>query len=110
MSTPSSRPHTHPLGILMIAHVTPVRRAAFALLLALAAACGDSSTLTPATLTPAALNALSGNNQSGTAGSALSQSLVVQVSTSAGTPVAGVTVTFQVTSGAATLASTSAVT
>lgn len=56
---------------------------------------------------PAAVAILSGNNQTGTVQTQLAQPLTVQVTNSAGSGVAGVTVTFMVTSGMATLSADS---
>src|SRR6478672_6855185 len=99
-----------------VRHSTGARRwIAGALLAALAsgvAACsGGDSTAPATTLTPSAasLAVVSGSGQIGTVGSALSAPLVVKVATATGTAIAGSTVTFQVTSGSATVAPASAV-
>ena len=52
---------------------------------------------------PASLSIVSGNNQTGTVGTALRQSLKVQVLGTDGNPYAGATVTFTVVSGSATI-------
>ena len=72
------------------------------------AACSDSTG--PSTPTPAAIAAVSGAGQSGLVGSTLTSPVVFEVTTAADAPVSGVTVTFAVTSGAATLTPTTAVT
>lgn len=53
------------------------------------------------------LKLVSGNTQSGNAGQALGQALVATVTDNCGAPVSGVQVTWQVTSGSATLTNTS---
>ncbi len=55
------------------------------------------------TVVPGSVTALSGNGQSAIIGTTLAQSLVVQVSSAAGAPISGATVTFSVASGSATL-------
>jgi sugar lactone lactonase YvrE len=60
-----------------------------------------TATLTTATAAvPASLTIVSGNNQTGPAGAALPNPLVVKVADSSGNPIAGVTVSFTVPSGA----------
>lgn len=83
---------------------------AFILLLGTLSACGDDKTsiTASATLIPGSVTALSGDGQSAIVGSTLPQSLVVKVSTTAGTPIRGATVTFAITSGSASLSATSA--
>lgn len=83
---------------------------ATALLLSTTAACGRDSAGPTAvnSVTPASVTSLSGNGQSAIVGSSLAQSLVVKVSNSAGSPIAGATVSFAVTSGVATLSQPSA--
>lgn len=65
------------------------------------AACGSSSEPNPGT-SPSAVDIVSGNGQVGLVGVALSLPLTVRVSAN-GNPVTGVTVTFAVASGAATV-------
>ena len=72
------------------------------------AACSDSTG--PSTRTPAAIAAVSGAGQSGLIGSTLASPVVFEVTTAADVPVSGVTVTFAVTTGTATLTPTTAVT
>lgn len=72
---------------------------------------GDSTSTptgpsTPATPTPSAIAAVGGSGQSATTGSTVAQALVARVTSAAGAPLAGVSVAFQVTSGFATLSST----
>ena len=74
----------------------------------LLAACSDSTS--PSEATPAAIAAVSGAGQSGTVGTTLSSPVVFEVTTAADAPVSGVTVSFVVTSGTATVAPTTAVT
>src|SRR5690242_7897450 len=88
----------------------------FGVVLTLAAAvswvaCGGSdSTGTGGSNSPANLTIVSGNGQAGLLGTALSQPLVVKVTSSGGSPVAGVGVLFTVTSGAANVAPSSTTT
>jgi hypothetical protein len=72
------------------------------------AACSSDST-SPLT-TPAAIAAISGNGQSASVGTPLTSPIVFEVTTAADAPVSGVTVSFAVTSGTATLAPTTVVT
>ena len=86
---------------------------AAALLLSLGTACSSDHSITTSNLialTPAALVAFSGSGQSATVGTAVAQSLIVRATTASGTPVSGVTITFGVTSGSATLSPSAAVT
>lgn len=85
-------------------------RIAAALLLSTAAACGGDSAGPTAvnSVTPASVTSLSGNGQSAIVGSSLAQSLVVQVSNSSGSAIAGATVSFAVISGSATLSQATA--
>jgi hypothetical protein len=73
------------------------------------AACGSSDTSGPSTKTPTAVDIVSGNNQTQLVGAALSSPLVVRVSSN-GSAVAGVGVTFAVTSGSASVSPTSTTT
>ena len=59
---------------------------------------------------PGAIGVVSGGEQSGSAGSPLAAPLIVRVTTTGGAPVAGVPVTFQVTSGSATVGAGTATT
>jgi len=59
---------------------------------------------------PAALTIVSGANQTAAAGSALTEALVVKVTDQYGNPVPGITVSFAVTGGAASLSSATATT
>jgi len=59
---------------------------------------------------PAALTVVSGNNQTAAAGSALADALVVKVADQYGNPVPGITVSFAVTGGAASLSAPTATT
>jgi hypothetical protein len=70
---------------------------------AVAAACGSDSTGTGSN-SPSAMTIVSGNGQVGLVGTALALPLVVKVTSSSGTPVAGIGVQFAVQSGAATVA------
>jgi hypothetical protein len=74
----------------------------------IAAACGGSGT-EPTQVTPSAVAIVSGNGQVGLVGSALSTPLVVKV-TSGSAAVKGVTVTFGVTAGAASVSPSSVTT
>jgi hypothetical protein len=90
-----------------------IRLVASTIMLALAAGCSSDALVTPSqplVLTPAALVAFSGDGQSVAVGSALERSLTVRATTASGAAVTGVTVSFQVTSGTATLSATSAIT
>lgn len=82
------------------------------LAVALMAGCGGGATTdtTGTTNTPAAVAIVSGNGQTGLVGTPASLPLVVKVTTSSGTVVSGATVTFAVTSGAATVSPASATT
>src|SRR5215218_6537073 len=95
-----------------VRHARRARRwiMAGALLIAATACSGGDSTAPSTTLAPtaASLAIVSGGGQTGTVGLALSAPLVVKVATSAGVPVVGSTVTFAVSSGAATLSPTTA--
>src|SRR4051812_10756632 len=71
-----------------------------------AAACGDS---TSPTATAAAIAALSGSGQTGAVGSTLASPIIFGVTTASAAPVSGVTVSFTVTSGTATVSPTTAV-
>ncbi|WP_284351221.1 Ig-like domain-containing protein [Roseisolibacter agri] len=96
---------------------TPLR-AACRLLLVLLAACGGGDGAAPtgapsasgSSAAPAAVRVVSGAGQSGDPGSTLATPLVVQVSSASGAPVAGVPVTFVVSSGSATVTTGTAVT
>lgn len=72
------------------------------------AACSSDST-SPSNM-PAAIAAVSGSGQSGSVGTTLTAPVVFEVTSSADAPVSGVTVSFAVTGGSATLAPTTAVT
>ena len=72
------------------------------------AACSSDS-MGPST-TPAAIAAVSGSGQSASVGTALTSPVVFEVTNSSDAPISGVTVSFAVTNGSATLAPTSAVT
>src|SRR6266699_3719970 len=78
--------------------------------LAAAAACGSSEPSGPSTSTPSAIGRVSGNGQVGLVGTSLSLPLIVKVTGTSGTPIKGASVTFAVTSGAATLSPTTATT
>src|SRR5215467_9548478 len=65
-------------------------------------ACGSDSTGTN-TNSPSHMTIVSGNGQVGLIGTSLSAPLVVKVTNSAGTPLAGIAVQFSVSSGAATV-------
>jgi len=82
---------------------------ALVILASVLSACGGDAVAPTAstTILPGSVTALSGNGQSAIAGSALAQSLVVQVSSASGAPVSRATVAFAVTSGSATLSATS---
>jgi len=77
-------------------------------LIAVAAACSDSTS--PSSPTPAAIAAVSGSGQIGSIGTTLSSPLVFAVTSASDAPVSGVTVTFTVTSGSATVSPGTAVT
>lgn len=83
---------------------------AFAFVVSTLTGCGGDSVAPTAntTIVAGSVTALSGNGQTAITGTALAQSLVVQVSSASGTPISGATVTFAVTSGSATLSATSA--
>jgi len=72
----------------------PIHAAAF-----LVAACSSNSPTNTNTPTPAAIAVFTGNNQTSVAGAALFTPLSVRVTDAAGAPVAGVVVTWSVTSG-----------
>lgn len=74
---------------------------------ALAACSDDASPTASSNVVPSSVTALSGNGQSAITGSALAQSLVVQVTSASGAPISGAAVLFAVTSGEATLSATS---
>src|SRR6187402_1857575 len=76
--------------------------------MALLGACSDSTG--PSTAPPASIAAVSGAGQSGTVGTVLSSPVVFEVTTATDAPVSGVTVSFAVTSGSATVMPTTAVT
>jgi hypothetical protein len=76
---------------------------------ALFAACASPAP-TDATPTPAGITIVSGSGQTGFTGAALSQPLVVKVTTADGTPLAGQTVDFTVTTGQATVNPASTIT
>ena len=78
--------------------------------LAVAAACGSSEPAGPASGAPSAIGRISGNGQVGLVGQPLSLPLVVKVTGSGGTPIKGSSVTFAVTSGAASLSPTTTTT
>ena len=87
----------------------------FRVMLTLAAAvswagCGSDSTGTGGSNSPANLTIVSGNGQAGLLGTTLTQPLVVKVTNSSGTALAGVGVQFAVASGAASVAPTTATT
>ncbi|HVX40926.1 MAG TPA: Ig-like domain-containing protein [Gemmatimonadaceae bacterium] len=90
--------------------IAPRLRGALSLgvLLALVA-CGGGGGTEPSKPTPSAVDIVSGNNQVGFVGSPLSSPLIVKVSSN-GAPLSGVTVTFAVTSGAASVSPASATT
>ena len=71
---------------------------------ALAAACGGSDSTGTGSNSPAAMSIVSGNGQVGLVGTALASPLVVKVTSSSGTALAGIAVQFSVQSGAATVA------
>src|SRR5690349_5469474 len=71
-------------------------------------ACSDSTS--PAAATPAAITAVSGTGQTGAVGSTLASPVVFEVTTASDAPVSGVTVSFAVTAGSATVSPTTAVT
>jgi hypothetical protein len=72
---------------------------------ALATACGGSDGTTgTGPNSPSNLTIVSGNGQVGLLGTALAAPLVVKVTSSSGTPLAGISVQFAVSSGAATVA------
>jgi hypothetical protein len=71
-------------------------------------ACTDSTG--PTSTTPAAIAAVSGSGQTGAIGATLSSPIVFEVTTASNVPVSGVTVSFAVTAGTATVAPTTAVT
>ena len=73
------------------------------------AACASPAP-TDATPTPAGITIVSGSGQTGFTGAALSQPLVVKVTAADGTPLAGQTVDFTVTTGQATVNPASAIT
>ena len=64
-------------------------------------ACSDSTG--PSAASAAAIAAVSGTGQSGTVGTTLSSPVVFEVTTAGDAPVSGVTVSFAVTSGTATV-------
>ena len=72
------------------------------------AACSDSTD--PSAATPAAITAVSGAGQTGTVGSTLASPVVFEVTTVSDSPLSGVTVTFAVATGSATVSPTTAVT
>src|SRR5581483_452143 len=74
--------------------------------LLLVAACGGSDTTSPPA-TPSAISIISGNGQSGFVGQTLTTPLTVKVSSSSGGALKGATVTFAVTSGAASISPSS---
>lgn len=88
----------------------PVLLAFLALPFVLPLACGDSPTggdePDPPRL-PAVLAKVSGDAQPGVVGTALEEPLVVEVTDATGAPVAGVTVSWEVTAGTGTLSSAS---
>jgi len=78
-------------------------RAVFVLAVALfGAACGSDSTGTGSN-SPSNMTIVSGNGQVGVVGTALAQPLVVKVTTSGGTALAGIAVQFSLASGSATI-------
>src|SRR5436190_15450317 len=90
--------------------VVRIRGALSLVALAIAAACGSSEPSGPNTSTPSAIARVSGNGQVGLVGTSLSLPLIVKVTGTSGTPIKGATVTFAVTSGAATLSPTTVTT
>ena len=97
----------------MISRCTAQRGRTFLSLMVSAAvsllgACTDSTG--PSAARAAAIAAVSGTGQSGTVGTTLSSPVVFEVTTAADAPVSGVTVSFAVTSGSATVTPTTAVT
>jgi trimeric autotransporter adhesin len=96
-------------GQALSAQLDPIRVAVSGTTVLVADAYNDRvRKLTPQT--PALLTLSGGDNQTGIAGTLFPQSLSITVADNAGIPVAGVTVTFTVTVGSATLKPTSAVT
>jgi hypothetical protein len=85
-----------------------------AALLALGAACGGDGSTGPTTsgssTTPFAITVSGGSGQTGTTGNALAAPILVRVTSARGTPLPGVSVAFQVTSGSATVTPSTAVT
>ena len=80
------------------------RRAAFGVACSTAlAACHKSTTTAAADVTPVLTAVASSLNQSGTVGQALPSPLAVRVTNAGGTPLAGITVTFNVTTGGGSL-------
>jgi hypothetical protein len=77
-------------------------------LVATVSACGGGDIVTP--VPPAQMTVVSGDNQSATAGQALPTPLTVAVTTAAGAPVVGDTVTWTIMTGTGSLSATSAVT
>jgi len=71
--------------------------------LALLAVCACGGTESPNTSAPVKIVAISGGGQTADLGQPLPQPLVARVTTAAGTPASGVSVTFAVTSGAGTV-------
>jgi len=90
--------------------VVRIRGALTLAALAAMTACGSSEPSGPNTSTPSAIARISGNGQVGLVGTSLSLPLVVKVTGSGGAAIKGASVTFAVTSGAATLSPTTATT
>jgi hypothetical protein len=87
---------SRPLGVGLVFLVTTV------------SACGSDNIVTP--VPPAQMAIVSGDNQSGTPGQALPTPLTVAVTTAAGAPVAGDTVSWTLMIGSGSLSTTSVVT
>ena len=73
-------------------------------------ACGGSDSTGTGTNSPSNMTIVSGNGQAGLVGTALAQPLVVKVTSSSGTALAGIAVQFTVSSGAATVTPATATT
>ena len=91
--------------------LAPRARVALSLLAgSILAACGGGSEPTGTETTPSTLGVVTGNGQSGLIGQTLPTPLVVKVSSTSGSGVRGVQVTFAVTAGSATVSPTTATT
>lgn len=84
---------------------TVSRRCATAVFVFAALSCGDDGTTGPggSSAVPAVAQEFTGNNQQATVGTTRAGPLVVEVLTSAGVPVGGVSVAFAITTGGGTL-------